>query len=48
MPATILYYLLMHTARDFALTQNGVGGQVNAVQRVTPIDPMPMGMCLTQ
>jgi hypothetical protein len=34
---------LMHTLLDFNLAQSGVGGQVNAVEKITPIDPMPMG-----
>jgi len=28
---------------DFNLAQNTVGVQVNAVEKVTPTDPMPMG-----
>ena len=35
---------LIHTVLDFNLAQNTVGTQINAVEKVTPIDPMPMGV----
>lgn len=35
---------LIHTVLDFNLAQNNVGVQVNAGKKVTPTDPMPMGV----
>jgi len=37
-------YPLIYTVLDFNLAQNNVGVQVNAGKKVTPTDPMPMGV----